>query len=85
MSDSTAQSLLALHTSFWNRELKEPVININCSLMRRTKFVPALPPQWENQDSLTLQPEMLSPERFQPAPLAFNREDPTYDEIAFNT
>lgn len=43
--------LLKLHRAFWNRQLARPIINIDCSLVRRTKPVPALPSGWEDQDT----------------------------------
>lgn len=85
MIDPGIESLLALHTAFWNRELEQPVINIECSLVRRTKSVPALAPELEGRDTLILDPDMLSPERLQPEPLVLGGEDPTHGEVAFNT
>ena len=62
MTDSTVESLLDLHMAFWKRELELPVVNIDCSAMRRLRDIPALPPEWEEQKSVVLEPDMLSPE-----------------------
>jgi len=85
MADSTVEKLLDLHTAFWNRTLKQPIINIECSLTNRFRHIPALPKQWEDKDGLILEPEMLAPSEFQPRPITVNDEHPLYTEVAFNT
>ena len=85
MITTTTDGLLALHTRFWNRALEQPIINIDGSFVARFGHIPALPPQWIDQDGLILEPTMLSPEEFQPAPVALNEEHPLAGEVAFNT
>lgn len=85
MTDSSVQKLLDLHTAFWNRTLEQPIINIDCSVENRHRHIPALPKQWEGKDGLMLEPEMLSPQEFQPPPISVNEEHPLYTEAAFNT
>jgi hypothetical protein len=85
MADSTVDNLLELHTAFWNRGLEKPVVNVDCSLMTRSRFVPALPPEWESQRTVTLEPSVLLPERLQPAPFDLGTKDNTRGAVAFNT
>ncbi len=85
MADSSVEELLDLHTAFWNRALKQPIINIDCSTTNRFRHIPALPKQWEGKDGLMLDPKMLSPQEFQPRPITVNDEHPLYTEAAFNT
>ena len=85
MADSSVESLLALHTAFWNLELEQPVVNIDCSLSTRSRVIPALPPEWEDRESVVLEPGMLSPEQLQPPPYDLGTEDNTRGEVAFNT
>lgn len=84
MSANSVDDLIRLHTAFWRRSLKEPVVNIDCALSKRGKMVPALPPEWEEQESLTLEPWMLSPEQYQQEPLDLHKVDNTLGEVAFN-
>ena len=79
------ESLLELHIAFWNRELDEPIVNIDCSSARRTWHVPALPAEWEGQDGLVIKPEMVSMERMQPAPIVPHDSPSAWGEVAFNT
>jgi len=81
----SVDKLLNLHTAFWKRELVRPIINIDCSMVRRTKPVPALGPGWEDQERLTLVPDMISPEEFQPPPFVLDGEVLIHGEVAFNT
>ncbi len=85
MLDASTRKLLDLHTAFWNRELTEPIISIDCSMTKRTRMVPTLPPQWEDKGLLTLTPEMLSPDKFQPPPFQLADQERLHDGIAFNT
>lgn len=41
--NKTIEALIANHTAFWNRELKKPVVNMDCGTSSRFGFVPALP------------------------------------------
>lgn len=81
----TADSLIELHNSFWKRELQNPIININCSMWRRTRSIPALPDQWLDQEGACLDPTTLSPQELQPQPYELGRQDNTHGEAAFNT
>lgn len=85
MTEATIDSLIELHRTFWNRELDEPIVNIDCANSKRFGFVPTLPPQWHDQDGLILSPEMLSPQAFQPEPFRVNDNHPLFGEVAFNT
>lgn len=85
MESSDIQSLVALHTAFWNRALPQPIINLDCNFAARYQHVPALPSQWANWDGVLLEPQMLSPEEYQPAPALINEENPLVGEVAFNT
>ena len=84
MTDRTVEFLLELHMAFWNRELEQPVVNIDCSATRRLRDVPALPPEWEAQKSVVLKPDMLSPEQFQNPPFILASADNTRGHVAFN-
>ena len=85
MPDSTVGSLLALHQAFWNRELKEPIINVDCTAVAHTAYVPGIPPKWEDQDGLIVEPHMLSPEELQPAPITIGGQPAVRGEVVFNT
>lgn len=83
--DSQAQALVALHTAFWNRTLKEPIINSGLTALRRFEMTPALPPEWESQDNLILKPELLSPGNLQPSPVSMGGANPLCGQVVFNT
>ena len=85
MIAKSIDSVIALHMAFWNRSLERPIVNLDLSLTSRFRHVPALPPQWADQDGLVLEPAMLVPDAFQPEPIAANQNNPAVGEVAFNT
>jgi len=85
LPEAQLRPLLRLHTAFWERTLEQPIINVDCSSARRTWHVAALPPAWEDKDGLILQPDMLAPERLQPAPIAPLGAPSAWGKVAFNT
>ena len=85
MDRSKVDRLVALHTAFWDRELDEALVNLDCSITRRFRHVAPLPAQWEGRDGLRLTPEMLEPEQYQTTPIAVSADDPVCGEVAFNT
>ena len=81
---ASVHELMALHSAFWDRKLDEPIVNAKLSLAGWYRHVPALPPQWNDQDGLMLEPHMLSPDQLQPTPRTLEGEDATYSDVAFN-
>jgi hypothetical protein len=84
-TESHIEALTELHTAFWNRELEEPIINVDCPDWQRTSYIPAIPQQWADQNGLVLDPRKLSPEELQPAPYDLGKEPNAVGEVAFNT
>ena len=81
---SDIESLLDLHTAFWERRLTQPIINTDCSFQRRFRSIPLLPPALADKEGLLLEPDMLSPAQMQPPPLELGREDNRRGQVAFN-
>lgn len=86
MAYSTTSTLIALHRTYWERKLKEPITNLDCSFTRHFRHIPALPAQWSGKDGLLLTPEMLEPDGLQQEPIPVeNPIDPLAGQVAFNT
>jgi len=86
METPRLDSLTELHCAFWNHELKAPIVNADCSFTRNFRHIPALPPQWADRDGLLLDPQMLSPDAFQPPPMPVdNPGNALLGKVAFNT
>ena len=69
-SESLIDETIALHKRFWNRELREPIINTQFSLANRLNRLmdygkSVLHEDWMDKDGLLLEPEMLVPDRHQ--------------------
>ena len=82
---TSVDDLLRLHTAFWSRELARPIVNVDCSLVRRTKPVPSLGPGWDDREGLILTRDRVSPETLQLPPFVLDGEDPIHGDVAFNT
>ena len=85
MSPTDLESLITLHSAFWNRTLDRPIVNHELSQTTRFRHIPALPAPWRDQDGLVLEPDMLSPAAFQPPPMRVSEANPALGRVAFNT
>ena len=72
---SKVAEIIDLQKAFWGREHARPIINIDCSLWKRTRHEPVFPREWEDRDPFLLEPQMLFPEKFQGEPFCPDGKD----------
>src|SRR3990172_10956963 len=84
INDTQLNSLISLHTDFWERRLKQPIINFRCSQHRKFKGIKPLHEDWIDKENLLLQPEMLTPERHQNKPFFIDDYNKAICDQVFN-